>query len=215
MTLEDLRAALAAVPEKVWLDDALARVRADPDTAGPLFARAERKLGREPLFPGSAWAAGRAGRALLLAELADPERIATLYRQGDAAERLAVLAALPLLDIGDAGVPLLHDALRTNDARLVAAALGPYAAHLDAATWRQGVVKCVFMGIPLSAVDRLDDRADRVLAGMLTALARERAAADRRLPADAIALLNRLTVPNPTASPPPLTGLRAPSRKQE
>jgi len=202
-TLDELRAALAGVPERAWLDDALARVRANPDTIGPLFARAERKLGREPLAADSPWSAGRAGRALLLAEVADPERVATLYRQGDAAERLAVLAALPLLDLGDAGVPLLHDALRTNDTRLVAAALGPYAVHLDAATWRQGVVKCVFMGIPLSAVDRLDERADRALAGMLTALAQERAAADRRLPADAVALLNRLNV------------LRAPSRKQE
>jgi hypothetical protein len=222
MTLEDLRAALtsvSAVPGRSWLDDALARVRADPDAAGPLFARAERKLGREPLFPGSAWTAGRAGRALLLAELADPERIAALYRQGDAAERLAVLAALPLLDIGDAGVPLLHDALRTNDARLVAAALGPYAVHLDADTWRQGVVKCVFMGIPLGAVARLADRADEVLAGMLAALAQERAAAGRHLPDDAVALLNRLTVsnPHPTTPPPPFAPppLKTPSRKQE
>jgi hypothetical protein len=196
MTLDDLRAALAAVPGKDWLDDALARVRTDPDAAGPLFARAERKLGREPLAEGGAWTAGRAGRVLLLAELADPQRIVTLYQQGDAAERLAVLAALPLLDIGDAGVPLLHDALRTNDTRLVAAALGPYAAHLDAATWRQGVVKCVFMGVPLSAVDRLDDRADQELAAMLGALATERAAAGRRMPDDALALLNRLTVAN-------------------
>jgi len=197
MTLDELRAALAGVPEWAWLADALVRVRADPDTVGPFFARAERKLGREPLVADSPWTAGRAGRALLLAEVADPERIAMLYRQGDAAERLAVLAALPLLDLGDAAVPLLHDALRTNDARLVAAALGPYAAHLDADTWRQGVVKCVFMGIPLGAVDRLDDRADQALAGMLAALAQERAAADRRLPADAVALLNRLTVPPP------------------
>ena len=198
MTLDDLRAALGAVPGKALLDDALARVRSEPDAAGSLFARAERKLGREPLADGSAWTAGRAGRALLLAELADPDRIVTLYHQGDAAERLAVLAALPLLDLGDAGVPLLHDALRTNDTRLVAAALGPYAAHLDAATWRQGVVKCVFMGVPLSAVDRLDDRADQELAAMLAALATERAAAGRRMPADALALLNRLTVANTT-----------------
>jgi len=196
MNLDDLRAALTAVPGRPWLDDALARVRTDPDAAGPLFARAERKLGREPLADGSAWTAGRAGRALLLAELAEPERIVTLYHQGDAAERLAVLAALPLLEIGDAGVPLLHDALRTNDVRLVGAALGPYAARLDAATWRQGVVKCVFMGIALSAVDRLDDRADQELAAMLTALATERAAAGRRMPADALALLNRLTIAN-------------------
>jgi hypothetical protein len=196
MTLDDLCAALGAVPGKAWLDDALARVRADPDAVGPLFARAERKLGREPLAGAGGWTAGRAARALLLAELADPARVVTVYQQGDAAERLAVLAALPLLAVGDAGVPLLHDALRTNDTRLVAAALGPYAAHLDAAAWRQGVVKCVFMGIPLSAVHALDDRADTELAAMLSALAQERAAADRRMPADALALLNRLTVAN-------------------
>jgi hypothetical protein len=198
MTLDDLRAALSAVPGKAWLDDALARVRSEPDAAGPLFARAERKLGREPLAGGSDWTAGRAGRALLLAELGDPQRMTTLYHQGDAAERLAVLAALPLLDVGEAGVPLLHDALRTNDMRLVAAALGPYAAHLDPDTWRQGVVKCVFMGIPLSAVDRLDDRADPQLAEMLGALATERAAAGRAMPDDALALLHRLTVANPS-----------------
>jgi len=197
-TLDDLRAALAAVPGKPWLDDALARVRAEPDAAGSLFARAERTLGREPLAEGSAWTAGRAGRALLLAELDDPQRVTTLYHQGDAAERLAVLTALPLLDVGDAGVPLLEDALRTNDTRLVAAALGPYAEHLDQTTWRQGVVKCVFMGIPLSTAHRLDDRADQQLAEMLGALATERAAAGRRLPDDALALLGRLTVANTT-----------------
>jgi hypothetical protein len=196
--LDDLRTALARVPGGDWLDDALTRVRDDPDELGSLFARADRKLGREPLFPDSSWTAGRAGRALLLAEVADPERTITLYEQGDTAERLAVLAALPLLDAGPALVPLLHDALRTNDARLVAAALGPYAVHLDDATWRQGVVKCVFMGISLSAVDGLDDRADPELAVMLGALARERAAADRRMPPDALALLNRLTVANPS-----------------
>jgi hypothetical protein len=197
MTLDDLRAALAGVPDQGWLAEALARVRTEPDAIGPLFARAERKLGRQPLFPDSPWTAGKAGRALLLAELGDPARVAVVYHQGDAAEKLAVLAALPLLDLGDAAVPLLHDALRTNDTRLVAAALGPYATHLDAASWRQGVVKCVFMGIPLSAVHGLDDRADQALAGMLAALARERAAADRRLSPDAVALLNRLTVGRP------------------
>ena len=37
-------------------------------------------------------------------------------------------------------LPVVRDALRTNDTRLVAAALGPYAAaHLDDAAWRQAV----------------------------------------------------------------------------
>jgi hypothetical protein len=186
-TLDDLRSALKGAE---WLTDAEARVRREPEAVGPLFARADRKLGREPLPDVPGWTAGQAGRAILLAA-AGPQRAETLYRQGDANERLAVLKALPLLAIGDAGVPLLHDALRTNDARLVAAALGPYAVHLDQAGWRQGVIKCVFMGVPLDVVDGLEQRTDDELLAMLAGLAAERAAAGRPMPDDAAALLTR------------------------
>ena len=191
MTPDELRAALPGVPEREWLADAEARVRADPELAGSLFARAGRKLGRQPLPGRGEWTGGQIGRVLLLIALGDAARTAQLYQQGDASEKLAVLSALPLLDLGDAGVPLLLDALRTNDTRLVAAAMGPYAVHLDAAAWRQGVIKCVFMGIPLVVVDRLEDRADAELAAMLSALAQERAAAGRRMPQDALSLLNK------------------------
>ena len=191
MTPDELRAALPGVPEREWLADAEARVRADPESAGSLFARAGRKLGRQPLPGRGEWTGGQIGRVLLLIALGDPTRTAQLYQHGDATEKLAVLSALPLLDLGDAGVPLLLDALRTNDTRLVAAAMGPYAVHLDAAAWRQGVIKCVFMGIPLVVVDRLEDRADAELAAMLSALAQERAAAGRRMPQDALSLLNK------------------------
>ena len=191
MTPDELRAALPGVPEREWLADAEARVRADPESAGSLFARAGRKLGRQPLPGRGEWTGGQIGRVLLLIALGDAARTAQLYQQGDASEKLAVLSALPLLDLGDAGVPLLLDALRTNDTRLVAAAMGPYAVHLDAAAWRQGVIKCVFMGIPLVVVDRLEDRADAELAAMLSALAQERAAAGRRMPQDALSLLNK------------------------
>ncbi len=181
-TLDDLRAAL----DPAWLRET---EEADPIR---LFARAGRRLGHDPLPGVPGWTAGQAGRAVLLGRLS-PDEIATIYHQGDANERLAVLKALPLLAIGDAAVPLLHDALRTNDARLVVAALGPYAEHLDADTWRQGVVKCVFMGSPLAAVHRLDDRADGELAFILRGLAEERTAAGRTIPDDAAALLDRLT----------------------
>jgi hypothetical protein len=193
MVLDDLRAALDATPVGEWL----ARVRTEPDTAPRLFARAARTLGRDPLPDHPRWTAGAAGRVLLLAALAEApdgaDRIVALYQQGDPAERLAILHALPLLPIGPAASFVLHDALRTNDTRLVAAALGPYARHLDDATWRQGVVKCVFMGVPLVAVDRLDERADTELAAMLQGLADERDAAGRDMPADALALLARLS----------------------
>jgi hypothetical protein len=191
MTLDDLRTALKAVPGRDWLDDAESRVRADPGQVSRLFAQADRRMGREPLAGTGDWTAGQAARAVLLAALDDAGTVAQLYHRGDAAERLAVLRTLPLLPIGDAAVPLLHDALRTNDTRLVAAALGPYAARLDDATWRQGVIKCVFMGVPLNVVADLDRRTDRELTAMLSALAAERAAAGRAMPADAADLLER------------------------
>ena len=59
-TLEDLRSALKGAE---WLTDAEARVRREPDAVAPLFARADRRLGREPLADVPDWTAGQAGRA--------------------------------------------------------------------------------------------------------------------------------------------------------
>jgi hypothetical protein len=199
MTPDSLRAALRGVPDPEWLDTALRRVAAEPTAITRLFPAAGRRCGRAALPDAPGWTADDAARVLLLTSL--PGEHATyaenLYRHGDAAERRAVLRALPLLPIDDAGVPLLHDAIRTNDTRLVAAALGPYARHLDAAAWRQAVLKCVFSGVPLAAVADLDSRADSELTAMLAALAAERHAAGRDLPADATDLLHRLTAALP------------------
>ncbi|WP_328947293.1 EboA domain-containing protein [Streptomyces sp. NBC_00250] len=112
-----------------------------------------------------------------------------LYERGDTAERTAVLRALPLLDragrIGAHAKGLVEDALRTNDARLVTAAAGPYAARrLDQEQWRQAVLKCVFLGVPLDAVAGLARRRDPELDRMFAAFAAERIAAGRRVPDD-------------------------------
>jgi hypothetical protein len=190
MTLDDLRAALAG---NAWLSEALATVAADPKAIARLFPAVGRTVGRDPLGQVPDWTADEAARALLLAASTQPQDdIVSLYRHGDAAEKRAVLKALPFLPVGAAGVPLLHDAIRTNDTRLVAAALGPYAAHLDDHAWRQAVLKCVFMGIPLSAVDGLERRKDADLAEMLAGLVVERTAAGRETAADAVALLHSL-----------------------
>jgi L-ribulose-5-phosphate 3-epimerase len=195
--MSELHQALAAtVPDLSWLDDARRRVAAEPDAIGRLFPAAGRHCGRDTPLPLDGWTAQDAARALLLAAL--PQRgeelakqVDALYRYGDAAEKRAVLKALPMLPLGDSATELLRDAIRTNDTRLVAAALGPYAAHLDDATWRQAVLKCVFMGIPLAVVHGLAERADAELAAMLAGLAAERKAAGRDMPADAMALLSR------------------------
>ncbi|MET8091224.1 EboA domain-containing protein [Micromonospora sp. NPDC005220] len=199
MTPDSLRAALGGVPDPDWLDTALRRVTAEPTAITRLFPAVGRRCGRAALPDAPGWTADDAARVLLLTSLPGDHAVYAerLYQHGDAAERRAVLRALPLLPIGADGVPLLHDAIRTNDTRLVAAALGPYARHLDPAAWRQAVLKCVFSGVPLAAVADLDARADGELAEMLAALAAERHAAGRELPADATDLLDRLTAALP------------------
>lgn len=180
-----------------WSDDARHEVAAEADSVLSLFpaaARHARAEGRD----------GREVRVELLAAVPggvdDVVRVATtLYRRGDRGEKEAVLAALPVLDratgtrpaVGAGLLPLVRDALRTNDTHLVGAALGPYtAAHLDGAAWRQGVVKAIFMGIPLDTVADLDRRTDDELRRMVRDYVAERRAAGREVPADAWRLLS-------------------------
>ncbi|MGH8869684.1 MAG: EboA domain-containing protein [Actinomycetes bacterium] len=195
-SLDDVRAALTdrlAESQAAWLDEVRGRVASEPGAIATLFPAVGRGLGRGPLessLPGlHGWTVDDAGRALLLASLPrTPQDVAeearALYRYGDAAERRGVLRALGVLDPGASAVDVCEDALRTNDTRLVAAALGPYARYLDDAAWRHGVLKCVFLGIPLAAVAGLDARADAELARMLADYARERVAAGRDVPED-------------------------------
>lgn len=138
-------------------------------------------------------------RARLLAVLAEvlpagelERETERLYRHGDDAERRGVLRALPVLPASSArlGLALVADGLRSNDPRLVAAAMGPFAAaHLDQPAWRQGVLKCLFVGVPLAAVADLARRADAELLRMARDLAEERRAAGREIGPDLRALL--------------------------
>ena len=184
----DLHAALTARLDgaaRAWLDQALDEATAHPGAHGPIsvwelrLAEAGRRCG-----PAHADAA----RVLILhAAHADAAVLSRVYAQGTADERRAVLHALPHLVPGPDALPLVEDALRTNDTRLVAAALGPYAArHLDAHQWRHAVLKCLFTGVPVDQVADLERRAgaDTELARMLADYAAERTAAGRPVPDD-------------------------------
>ncbi|MGW7411311.1 EboA domain-containing protein [Streptomyces sp. NPDC054863] len=151
-------------------------------TSGPLTEAAP--TSNDPAGPATA-----ARILLLCAARADRSTTHRLYTHGTAAERRAVLLALPYLGHARDGsaLPLVEDALRTHDTRLVAAALGPYAAHhLDPHAWRHAVLKCLFTGVPVDTVHALARRArgDGELAHMLTDYAAERTAAGRPVPAD-------------------------------
>ena len=172
------------------LQERIAKVRRDPTCIRTVFPALAREVARDDAVRVTVLEAlGEVladDRPRLLAEVRD------LYRYGDADERRAVLRALHLLPVGDGARGLVDDGLRTNDTRLVAAAVGPYGARvLDDAAWRQAVLKCLFTGVPLSAVHRLDDRVDAELVAMVSAYADERTAAGREIPADARDLRDR------------------------
>lgn len=176
-----------------WLEEKTGAAAEDPAVAALAFPAVGREVGRGTLDPASdpddvhAWTLDDAGRALLLLAVGDRvgEEIGGLYRHGDAAERRGVLRALPFLPVGGSALWAVEDALRTNDARLVAAAMGPYAfSHLDDAALAQAVLKCVFIGIPVSPLGELEDRATPDLSRMLAGYVHERVAAGRDVPAE-------------------------------
>ncbi|MEU0805770.1 EboA domain-containing protein [Streptomyces sp. NPDC005970] len=185
---------------RAWLGQALDEAAAHPGGPRPAWELRVAEAGRRC---GSRHA--DAARVLILhAAHADPATLARLYHQGTAAERRAVLSALPHLVPGPDAVPLVEDALRTNDTRLLAAALGPYAArHLDPHSWRHAVLKCLFTGVPVDAVAGLAERGrgDAELARMLADYAAERTAADRPVPADLYRVL-ALAAEEPEADHP-------------
>ena len=188
-----------------WLVEAEQKVRADPGSVGAIFPAVGRKVGREPLRPetdpqglvhGTVDDLARTRLLEVLASVLDPDRLATevaeLYRYGDDAERRGVLRGLTALPqpVVPTGLDLVADALRANDIRLVAAALGPFAGkHLDQHSWRHGVLKCLFVGVPLAAVADVERRTDGELLRMVSDYADERRAAGRDVPADAQRLL--------------------------
>ncbi|MDX6740600.1 EboA domain-containing protein [Actinocorallia sp. A-T 12471] len=201
VTSETLHASLAGVLSDealTWIEDARATLGRAPERVTFYSAITALRCGRAPLgaaLPG--WTADDAVRVLLLCALrpglADgplADRVEEVYRQGDSAERRAVLRALPLLKLARHCQSLLRDALRTNDPRLIGAALGPCATALDQRAWRDGVLKCVFVGVPLTEVAGLRERMDADLLRMFGDYAAERRAAGRPVPDDLAAFLD-------------------------
>ncbi|MFF5574632.1 EboA domain-containing protein [Streptomyces luteogriseus] len=187
-SLADLRRHLATHLDpaaRSWLDHALDEAAAHPGIHGPISVW-ELRLAEAGRRCGAAHA--DAARVLVLAAArAGTDALTRVYFQGTADERRAVLHALPHLVSGPGGLPLVEDALRTNDTRLLSAAVGPYAArHLSAHAWRHAVLKCLFTGVPVDHVADLSRRAagDGELARMLGDYAAERTAAGRAVPED-------------------------------
>jgi hypothetical protein len=173
-----------------WLENAKTVLGDDSRAIRRLFPAAGRHVGRGLLAlsnAAAAWTSADGARVLLLyvAGEAAASHLQDLYYLGDSDERRAILWALPLLPLDDEGIPLVQDAIRTNDARLVAAALGPYALErLSEQSLAQAVLKCVFMGVSLTRIEGLADRTSPEMSRMLAGYVHERVAAGRTIPGD-------------------------------
>ncbi|WP_205878002.1 TIM barrel protein [Mycobacterium camsae] len=201
-SMSAIKAARLTPAARSWIAAGVAEIGRDPDQVLEIFAGAERGI------------AGAGGDACLLARqqllsallATAPDATAApliekLYRWGDTDERLAVLNGLTAAALDDrigpvatsTGLDLAADALRCNDPRLVGAALGGFGARfLDQHTWRDGVMKLIFMGVPLQVVHGLRNRADAELGRMTTDYISERQAAGRSVSSD-VELLKHLT----------------------
>jgi hypothetical protein len=134
------------------------------------------------------WSVDQAGRSRLVLSLPADDRadyLATLERvftHADMGESVALYQTLPLLPHPEAHRARAAEGLRTNiTAVFNAIALhNPYPAEqLEEGAWNQMVLKAVFVGSPLYAIQGLDTRANATLARMLVDYAHERWAADR------------------------------------
>ena len=195
-----------------WLARTCAAIGAAPDRGALLegFTAATRRLGRARLapteeeiarlagagvsWPIGTWGADELGRvALLVAAAAHwPEAelealVEECYRQGDGAERQAVLRALPLLPAPERFLEIAVDACRSHIQPLFEAIAceNPYPArHFPELNFNQMVLKALFTGVALARILAFEGRVTRELSRMAADYASERRAAGRSVPPD-------------------------------
>lgn len=208
--LETLRRAIRHVctPEQArWLDEAIDGLRpgtALQDELATLIARARRRVGRQPLSETAGpidssdgpltiahWKAGDAARVALLLTAIDAsggtDIVCQAYRLGDDAENTALVRGLSLYGDGDTLREMALNAGRTNSLLLLAALTldNSYpAAHYTDREFNQMVLKALFLGLNIDAVQGLEGRSNPELSQMCEDYIDERLAAGRSVPAD-------------------------------
>ncbi len=194
--------------ELQWLDEAasgMTRSEHPEDDLALLSARAPRKLGRKPLAEQAAalatksgaveirfWTTATAARIILiLGAMRDhPAKAEALvgatYRNGDEAEKAAIVQGLAVLDGSGALCPIALEAGRTNSLVLFSALAmrNPYAAAFYSEhQFNHLVLKVIFMELAVDQIVALERRANPALAKMCEDYIEERLAAGRSFPA--------------------------------
>jgi len=204
-----------------WLARACAAMGREADRGALLegFTAATRRLGRARLAPTEeeiarlaaagvtwsigTWGADELGRIALLVTAAAhwpeadlPALVEECYRQGDGAERQAVLRALPFLPGPERFLEIAVDACRSHIQPLFEAIAceNPYPArHFPELNFNQMVLKALFTGVELARILAFEGRVTPELSRMAGDYASERRAAGRSVPPD----LGKLTGDQP------------------
>lgn len=151
----------------------------------PDFRRANEL--RNGLLP-TDWTTDQAARMVLILALPhqDSGQFISILNQAfstaEVNEQLALYRSLPLLPHPEAHRARASEGIRTNisDVFNAVALDNPYPAeYLEENAWNQLVLKAVFVGSPLHRIQGLDQRANPMLARMLSDFAHERWAAKR------------------------------------
>jgi len=180
-----------------WLDQALDKIR-DGGDISVLFPAVGRKLGHGPLSAPAdvqlsgaslaAWRVDDGGRALLLGALQESRPDAfvqttmDLYYRGDAGEKVGVLRGVAVYGNDAELLPVVLDALRTNQGTIFEAALceNPYTSkYLPDLEFRKNVLKAVFVGMSVRRIIGLTERAGAELTSSMIDYIEEREAAGR------------------------------------
>lgn len=109
------------------------------------------------------------------------------FRFGDEEERASLIKALALLDDSETFKPIALESGRTNSMHLFSALAlnNPFPAIIyDDHEYNQIVMKCLFMGLPVSKICGIDDRCNKELSRMCEDYIDERLSANRSLPTD-------------------------------
>ena len=186
-----------------WLEDTIAGLESGACDIDVVFPSVSRRVGRGPLGAPAdtrfadttlaAWHVDDAARTLLLLayEHAHPSgglaKANQLYFAGDTRERAGALRAMVVLGDSKDGLPAILDAMRVNQGGLYEAAVcdNPYSSkHLPDLEFRKAVLKAIFIGLSVTRIIALTERADAELCASVLDYITEREAASRSVPAE-------------------------------
>jgi hypothetical protein len=146
-----------------------------------------------PGWDPSGWSVDQATRTLFLLSLSSLDAASLtsvldqLFAAGEVGELVAMYQALPLLPYPSAHVLRAAEGIRTNIKAVFCAVAhrNPYPAEqFNEDQWNQMVLKCQFIGVPMSPIVGLDQRANASLSKMVVDFVHERWAAKRPVAPD-------------------------------